>query len=75
MKDYQKEKFGYEGELFQKGKNWVKPDPGQKYMLPLKNWPRNAAMISSLTRPTAPLYSFADEKNDRNDDVLHVFSV
>ena len=53
----QKEKFGYEGELFQKREELVQNRSRTEVYAAIENWPRNRAMTSSLTRPTAPLYS------------------
>lgn len=69
LKDYQKQKFGYDGELYKKREELVKPIQDKVYAAIQKlAQDRGYDFIFDKASGTTILY--ADDKNDRSDDIL-----
>jgi outer membrane protein len=69
LKDYQKQKFGYEGELFQKRQELIKPIQDKVYdAIEKLAKERGYDFVFDKANSTTILY--ADTKNDRSDDIL-----
>ncbi len=69
LKDYQKAKFGYEGELFQKREELIKPIQDKVYAA-IEKLAKERGYDFIFDKANSTTVLFADTKNDRSDDVL-----
>ncbi|MBC8046462.1 MAG: OmpH family outer membrane protein [Fimbriimonadaceae bacterium] len=69
IKDYQKQKFGYEGELFQKRQELIKPIQDKVYDA-IEKLSKDRGYDFVFDKSGSTLILFADAKNDRSDDIL-----
>ena len=69
LKQFQQDKFGYQGELFQKRQELIKPIQDKVYdAIQKMATERNYDFVFDKASSTAILY--ADIKNDKSDDIL-----
>lgn len=69
LKDYQKQKFGYEGELFQKRQELIKPIQDKVYDA-IEKLAKERGYDFIFDKSNSTVILFADTKNDRSDDIL-----
>ncbi|MBC8173726.1 MAG: OmpH family outer membrane protein [Chitinophagales bacterium] len=69
LKDYQKEKFGYEGALFQTRQELVKPIQDKVYDA-IEKLAKERGYDFIFDKAGSTVILFADPKNDRSDDIL-----
>lgn len=69
LKEYQKEKFGYEGELFKKREELIKPIQDKVYAA-IEKLAKERGYDFIFDKSNSTTVLFADSKNDRSDDVL-----
>ncbi len=69
MKDYQKAKFSYEGELFKKRQELIKPIQ-DKVFDAIEKLAKERGYDFIFDKANSTTILFADTKNDRSDDVL-----
>lgn len=74
LKDYQKDKFGYEGELFKKREELVKPIQDKVYAA-IEKLAKERGYDFIFDKANSTTVLFADTKNDRSDDVLRSMGV
>lgn len=74
LKDYQKEKFGYEGELFQKREELIKPIQDKVYTA-IEKLAKDRGYDFIFDKANSTTILFADTKNDRSDDVLRSMGI
>lgn len=74
LKDYQKEKFGYEGELFQKRQELIKPIQDKVYTA-IEKLAKDRGYDFIFDKANSTTILFADTKNDRSDDVLRSMGI
>ena len=69
LRDYQRGKFGFEGELFQKRKELVKPIQDQIYKA-VEEVAKQGLYAVIFDRTSELIMLYADERYDKSDDVL-----
>ncbi|MFS8617828.1 MAG: OmpH family outer membrane protein [Solitalea sp.] len=69
LRDYQRGKFGFEGELFQKRKELVKPIQDQIYKA-VEEVAKQGLYAVIFDRTSELIMLYADERFDKSDDVL-----
>lgn len=74
LKEYQKSKFGYEGELFQKRQELVKPIQDQVYEA-IQKLAKQKAFDFILDKSAGVSILFANPKFDKSDDVLRELGI
>ena len=74
LKEYQKGKFGYEGELFQKRQELVKPIQDQVYEA-IQKLAKQKAFDFILDKSSGVSILFANPKFDKSDDVLRELGI
>jgi len=74
LKEYQKGKFGYEGELFQKRQELVKPIQDQVYEA-IQKVATQKAFDFILDKSSGVSILFANPKFDKSDDVLRELGI
>ena len=74
MKDYQKEKFGYEGELFQQRQELIKPIQDDVFAA-IERLAKERGYDFIFDKSNSTTVLFADPKNDRSDDILRMLGI
>lgn len=74
LKEYQKSKFGFEGELFQKRQSLVKPIQDDVYAA-VEKLAKERGYDFIFDKANSTTVLFADPKNDRSDDVLRSMGI
>ncbi|MBK7107960.1 MAG: OmpH family outer membrane protein [Chitinophagales bacterium] len=74
LKEYQKVKFGYEGELFQKREELIKPIQDKVYTA-IEKLAKERGYDFIFDKANSTTILFADTKNDRSDDVLRSMGI
>ncbi len=69
LKEYQKQKFGYEGDLFKKRQELIKPIQDQVYN-EIEKLARERGYDFIFDKASSTTILFADIKNDKSDDIL-----
>lgn len=69
LKEFQKQKFGYEGELFQKRQELIKPIQDKVYDA-IEKLAKERGYDFVFDKANSTTILFADTKNDRSDDIL-----
>lgn len=69
MKDFQREKFGYEGELFQKRQELVKPIQDKVYEA-IEQYAKERGYDFIFDKSSGTTILFANPDNDKSKDVL-----
>jgi outer membrane protein len=69
LKDYQKQKFGYEGELFRKRQELIKPIQ-DKVFNAIEEFAKARAYEFIFDKASSTTILYANSKNDRSDDIL-----
>lgn len=69
LKDYQKEKFGFEGALYQKRQELIKPIQDKVYDA-VEKLAKDRGYDFIFDKSGSTVILFADSKNDRSDDIL-----
>lgn len=73
-KDLQKQRFGYEGELFKKRQEFIKPVQDRLYNA-VQKMAAQKAYDMVLDKAGGVTLFFADPKLDRSDDVLKILGI
>jgi len=74
LKDYQKSKFGYEGELFQKREELIKPIQDDVFAA-IEKLAKDRGYDFIFDKANSTTVLFANTKNDRSDDVLRALGI
>lgn len=74
LKEYQKAKFGFEGELFQKRQDMVKPIQDDVFAA-IEKLAKERGYDFIFDKANSTTVLFADPKNDRSDDVLRSMGI
>ena len=74
LKDYQKEKFGYEGELFQQRQELIKPIQDDVFAA-IERLAKERGYDVIFDKSNSTTVLFADPKNDRSDDILRMLGI
>jgi outer membrane protein len=69
LKDYQKSKFGYEGELFRKRQELIKPIQDQVYT-EIEKFAKGRSYEFIFDKASSTTILYANSKNDKSDDIL-----
>jgi outer membrane protein len=74
LKEFQKSKFGYEGELFQKREELIKPIQDDVYAA-IEELAKNRGYDFIFDKANSTTVLFADPKNDRSDEILRELGI
>lgn len=69
IKDYQKTKFGYDGELFQKRQELVKPIQDKVYEA-IEKFAKERGYDFVFDKASSTTILFANPENDKSDDII-----
>lgn len=69
LKDYQKTKFGYEGELFQKRQELVKPIQDKVYEA-IEKFAKERSYDFIFDKSSSTTILYANPENDKSDDII-----
>ena len=69
IKDYQKTKFGYEGELFQKRQELVKPIQDKVYEA-IEKYAKERGFDFIFDKSSSTTLLYANAENDKSDDII-----
>jgi len=69
IKDYQKTKFGYEGELFQKRQELVKPIQDKVYEA-IEKFAKERGYDFIFDKSSSTTLLYANAENDKSDDII-----
>ncbi len=69
IKDYQKSKFGYEGELFQKRQELVKPIQDKVYEA-IEKFAKERGYDFIFDKSSSTTLLYANAENDKSDDII-----
>lgn len=69
MKEYQKAKFGYEGELFKKRQELVKPIQDKVYEA-IEKYAKERGYDFIFDKSSSTTILFANPENDKSDEII-----